>query len=463
MQKLLATSGRGFSAASDSLVTLASLRSALGEKVSTNEQSLWARSILTAATTQQMNDETLISEIRFIPPGLDIDLGSQTYNMTEPAPPVLRDSGRPYRDLIREAALDLASVLQSLTTARAHVQLGLTGGYDSRAVLAAALLAQATVTSHTQVHNAEQARDREIAVALTTTYDLPFEDVVVHDARGPGDALTLWGSSLAGVYDGFLPAGPSLPFGPFRVYLNGVGAEIARPSTWPWAHWSTYAQSKTPPGEHAPPTAIEEFLRAGHRGLRVAGLEADDPIGARHMYAIYRCGLHAASPVATLTPLTLSPLASRYLAEAGYLERSNRLITDLTMLLSPELAVQPYGDPSRTLTKSAVEQRLSELGGPIGESEIPERGVKGSHESVVRGPSQLALSVAKSIGFTGNYHEAPDWIDDDLDLLPAPLQPVYKKLHANGLWRANKSFGGKIQPSGASLPKVASLRLLRLA
>ena len=180
------------------------------------------------------------------------------------------------------------------------------------------------------------------------------------------------------------------------------------------------------------------------------------------MYAIYRC-LHAASPVATLTPLTVSPLVSRCLAEAGYLERSNRLITDLTMLLSPELAVQPYGDPSRTLTKTAVEQRLSELCGPIGEPEIPERGVKGSHESVVRGPSQLALSVAKSIGFVGDYHEAPDWINDDLDLLLAQLQPVYKKLHANGSWRARKSFGGKIQPSGASLPKVASLRLIRLA
>ena len=152
--------------------------------MSTNEQSLWARSILTAATTQQLNDETLISEIRFIPPGLDIVLGSQTYDMTEPAPPVLRDSGHPFRDLIREAAVDLASLMQSLTTARAHVQLGVTGGYDSRAVLAAAVPEQATVTSHTQVHNAEQARDREMAGALTTTYDLPFEDAMIQDAQG---------------------------------------------------------------------------------------------------------------------------------------------------------------------------------------------------------------------------------------------------------------------------------------
>lgn len=461
--KLLVTAGTGFSATSDSLLVLASLRRALGEPNTLNERALWARSILASlAAAQQLSSATWFTEIAYVPTGRNVRLHDSTATASPREVDLLTAVDAPYPELIRRAGAHIAGALRGLGDSGATVELALSGGYDSRAVLAAAHRAglQSLVCTSGRPSAAED-RDYEVAQTLASAFGFSFGD----DSRAlhepdPRDRLTLWGATLAGVYDGF-GATRSVPWHNDRIVMTGMGAEVGKGIGWGWRRWSDVV-GDLPGNRHNTPRGLEEFLRAGHQGLRDAGYRDDDDIGSQLMYLAYRSGIHGSAGQVGHSIGCLSPLQSPDLTRAGTLNPSDELISDLTMLLCPEMVTLEYDRPERTLSRSTRDARLAELGGTLRDDELVSFTVDGSRTDLVAGPTQLGLAIAREVGFRGEYAEVLDWLDDDLDLLPPDLRPIYREASANGLWWANRMHGGALSKAGPGVAKAASLRLLRL-
>lgn len=475
-QRLVSTAGQGFSAASDSLAVLGSLRRALGAELTVHADQLWARSLLSLAAAQQISDATMFREIDFVPGNRAVDLLRGETRLSAPSlatvdrldqPELDQPPSEAYASAVQGAARVLARLSRSLRIGSPGwgVELALSGGYDSRVLLAAAHAVGEPLVCFAR---ATASGDYERAQDLATAAGLSFEDEEDAYRGAPSDQprLSLWGASLAGLYDGFAPPHTvrrGQCEGERRVVMNGVGMEMGTGTGWGLQRWCDLTHQLTPPRRGIAARVQEEFLRAGHRGLRAAGYPAEDPHGSHLVYASYRGPLHGAGGLGPHTATFLAPLMSPTVLSAAAGNRSKRMPFDLTLVLSPEVASRPYLDPTFALTGAAASRRLRELGGALDPTTVDPLEVVGSLDDVVQGPTRLGMSITTELGMTGDYPAAVAWLRDDLELLPEPeLRPVYAEISANGQSQARRNVAGSA-PTGYALPKAASLRLLRLA
>lgn len=291
---MMVTGGGGLLAVSDSWQVLIRLRSALGLSVTVTGELAAALTLDRVIGSHPVDTGTLCAEVRMVGVGarLSATLGPEgvTGHRLEqvPFPTVFAGRRGTWAEQVRFGAISMASILRSLVDSGLQLRLSLSGGADSRAVLAALRLVdphQEVTTLTTSNRGAANARDAEVvdglAEALGLTlgaqpdrparverYPTPFQAWMVgtlglHDRLGmprsralPGSHYTLTGHG-AGTYKS--------TFG-WRPFVEvSAGLERFDPAAGPWwrdaprttcAAWGRTRRLPGPPSGTSSPGAI---------------------------------------------------------------------------------------------------------------------------------------------------------------------------------------------------------------
>ena len=501
---LLHTSGEGYLAISDSMLVLKQLRVAMGSPCSLNHESMLARTIKSSLAGQQISPETAIEQIRFVPAGqgLVASFSADSLKVTNSGPPISQrlDIGRiDYRDSIRQGAANVGRLLSALQQVEGwNTALSLSGGYDSRVVLAGAAAVGAIPNMTfsnwklSEVHN----DDYVVARALAERFGFNLHGVRSATDGGPLAPPTrvqrdytqfaLWGASLMGKYDGIAR---EMLFRRSEFSLTGIGAELLK-GNWKWRTWDEVCNALD-----VQPAILDAFRRQGVKGLEAIDADPGAQDASELHYLGYRNGLHGSAGHVPVHMTGVHPVQQLGLAALGHATESNvvrrgrgararattsdsrrvrdrsrpigdpRAVNDLAILLSPEVAVEPYDTPGRNLLPSYVDLRLRTLGGRISASEMSTLTLFGDPASVPTGPSELSIALSRDCGYDVELSVENILAvgDAGVDLLEDGfLRTTYAELAENARWRL-VTRGQDLISGGSSAAKVASLAALAAA
>lgn len=162
-------------AISDSFLTLIQLRRDLGLSCTIDTDVIAGRMWLNSISFQQLGTETYCREIAICTPGSSLTFSLEHNTVVEtPANLVeaYKGSFSSHADAIHQAAARMIGVFRGYAETGGTVNLGLSGGTDSRVCLAAALAADIGDTLH--VGSKDNGRlDFPIAVELSERFEFP--------------------------------------------------------------------------------------------------------------------------------------------------------------------------------------------------------------------------------------------------------------------------------------------------
>ncbi|GEK78708.1 hypothetical protein ABA31_00590 [Agrococcus baldri] len=474
---LMHTAGPGFVAASDSLLVLDDLRRALGLGSTQHPEVLLARSVLNSHAAQQLSPDTAIREIGWVPAGRGLEIGLGLRLTT-------RLDGVPLAERIVDGRADRAQALRTAaafiaggTAALAGIpgwwtDLQLSGGYDSRVILAGAVRSGAIEGIHVSSASgvAAQAEDFRIARLLAERSGFPLNEPP--DAGAPIDLgmnpATIWAASLLGIYDRLMPA-TSVRELPRELTLTGLGAGVLK-GGWGWTDLDGIVD-----GLELAPERLAALRAQIGAGMRAIGADPAWRDASELQYAGYRNGLHGAGhigmhmtgvrllqqlPLAVVGHLRSDGLPARQGRERAAFADRDGGIADLLALLHRDLALMPY-EGGRSLDPERLDRRLAALGGALRDDELAPVRILGSPEAVPAGPAVLGDEIAKRRGFDVELtaeaivpaaEGALAAIDDDV------VRDAYEEQIAHARWKL-VTKGLPPHHAGYSTPRALGLLL----
>ncbi len=468
--RLMYFSGCGVAAASDSLLVLLDLQLHLGMRVALDEQVLLARAALNGVAGQQTSSRTVVDSVRFLPAGFGLRSHRRDWIVVGRSMGERVDArGESDMENLRGGARRVAEVVAALACVPHWIPvLSLSGGYDSRLVLAGVVSsgAAAEFRASTIYNGSEWSRDYEVGKALGRHFGVRVADGVA-DQNGPDRApsqMELWASSIFGVYDGF---GPRLTYQRVarRFGVTGIGAEIHK-GNWGWRDASALLDFAAPSGVVRHALAQELEL-----GLREAGADPGVRNASELYYLAFRNGLHGASAHLSLHMTNVAPVMQFSLARAAHrrvhddegalgFSGSASGIRDMTAILSPEVCSFEYDDPRRNISYSEALERQRVLGGGLGRIE-PAR-IFGDPLAVPAGASGFSFSVARNRGLVGELR-ADEIVSFGIEVAgrfqSSELRTTYLALGENARWRLGR-YDGDLRRSGVSPARMLTLRVL---
>lgn len=428
---LLHTAGPGVVAASDSLLVLADLRAHLGLSNSVDLEAVVARSRTLAITSQMISSDTAFSEISRCPVGKRIRI---MFGGVLPTPAVVGPGayqtfapvGLGYRDVVRRASAVVVGQMRAISSVDGYVpMLSLTGGYDSRAVLAAASRAGMSKDLFIESHERTDANvaDYAAAVELTSSLGLDINHPETFDFGTP-DAYdtplsSVWASSHLGVYDRLVPT-RSENGKPRSIPMNGLGAGLAKGAYgWRSANRTiTYYGTKRRDSSAYADVRREAFANQFRKGLKELGVPDDHPWASEWHYLGHRNGLHSGAHLA-ISSIGLRPLTQALLARYSLHPQPGSdldhpaglgIMQDMLSVTDADMTSLPYETPERAISLTHAVERRRAMGGPLLDEEIPDVTVWGTPDDTVSGPMSFGLHIATRWGY--DFDLVPDEILD---------------------------------------------------
>lgn len=438
---------KGVVAVSDSVFILTELRKHLDLPNRIHEGAALSRAWIHGMASQCLGTQTIIDGIYYCPPGTRIHMNLDGDNPTcqikvIPARELFSDGVDDYKCTILQAAERTAALIATvLQIPGRSASLSLSGGLDSRVCLAAALTCNKRESLFFKT-NRSNISDYNIAKKLAQHFKFDFKDPPTEGQSPPPkkDQLTSWMISNAGLYDPLACGG--MPQERTSI-ITGAGAETCK------GNFGWRPLSATTPGKvgyvSAIRPAIDRFKEARRdqqcyisnlfyrisnvlrnkkfhskadkdissaayreacQGLQTVGIDIEDPWGTEWHYLFFRNGIHF-SRASMTSLLPVSPLLQQDIVR---LSRSTKneyrapksgspsIITDMLIVLNPELAKMPFDDPQKNLDAAYVAERSNYLGHI---REIAPYFVVGDPSNVNSGTPTAFISLASARGYTG--------------------------------------------------------------
>ena len=427
MLPLLYTSGRGLLALSDSWQLLVRLRTALGLPVSINTATVCAMATERAITEHPLDASTACSQVRMATVGAQVTTRWTTEGAEDPRlaqapfPELFAAPSGGWAQTVRQGAASMASALSAWRDLPGgSLRLSMSGGADSRAVMAAARRAdpeQQVTTLTTAAPAAATARDHEVVrgLAHATGWRLGNNPAAppaqLHRYR---NRFLVWMTGSLGLHDRLHMPSPRVG-SPGHYTLTGHGAGLFK-GTYGWRPFREVAEGlqRWDSGVGAVAGAL------GTDFLRSVGVDPDSPDSSEWHYIGLRNALHGGRFTMS-TYFGLPPLMQRDLCRLAHVPvdssralpaplrkhpesnapRLNTSIsTVLTVLLDPELASLPYDTAEKDVDPRTLDTILDVVGGPLGDDELTALAAYGVPADVDHGAAETFQSLSRTWGHT---------------------------------------------------------------
>lgn len=383
-------------AISDSVLALVTVRRFLGMECALHREATAARAWTNSISDQLVGSNSIIDGIRMSPPlsGLSLSFEDGLRVESHPADYAAEAlSAGDYNKTVLQGAQRLASLVTTLAQCEAPMSLALSGGMDSRLMLAAMmtkreLLGEININSHP-----DRKRDYQIVSNLAERYRLNIgrrSKPSPERVKIPG--FTLWGASSAGVYDPlyFPNQYPST----VEFSIGGHGAGIYKGAY----RWRTMQRIS----RHI---RQEEVLRGFSievsNCLAEIGIDWDAPDSSEWHYMRCRNSLHSGRS-AMNNMFGLRPILQRDLFRLSKADSSARhlLVKDMMIALAPDLATQSFDDAGKNIMFDRVEER-SRAVGRISSDDVSVYRILGDIQDVISGPPSCFLEWSAGLGYRG--------------------------------------------------------------
>ena len=297
---------------------------------------------------------------------------------------VFAKTDRTYQESLRQYLTNTYRTIFALSQRpETEIELALSGGLDSRLMLALLLKLKEKTTNMYFVTNnhASRSADFEIVRSLSEQFGFEFNN---RGLRKEGremvsqntleEKFSMWRLSCMGMFDMMYFNG-DFPLHATVVRIGGHGAEIIK-GTFLKNNFNRMLRNKKMSKKallsrslfsHVRKTKKQNYRLSSVRktirsSLSVAGEEMGDEAMMWH-HLCYK------SPIANSRYLSSSTLGYRPLIDGNLFSCSrnqpahdSQIVQDLILLISPELATHPFENSTYNLTPNQIEERLESLG-----------------------------------------------------------------------------------------------------
>lgn len=414
---ILQAHGPGFVAFSDSLLVLSDLRDRFGLVNSPNSEALLARTGLSWRTAQNLSTETVVREITMVAPGRGVTVQCRRpllVDTDETSLGTLIESGSAPVEAARRSAGFLAAVLREVPrTLPTSVHLS----PDGDAVLRGALdlaHSEGAVSLQADADAAEQLRGRAGGSAIEAV-------PAISDAA----AVSGWAASGLGLYD-VVATSEQAAHGAMTVTVDAAGNAIAR------RIWGSASAEGMRADSGLEGAAAEAYVAQVTKGLRSIGGDPSSPSSSQQHYVAFRApryvsaarsGRPAVHPLHTLSSAAVATTSAHF-------DGADGLDVLETVLRSRAVRTTDAAEAGRAALT------LTELGGPLQDSEVPALSVLGSGLPTTAS-TELSVGIAAARGLGASIEDRDVLVElmrDLVGVLPEELLPSYEPLLANARW-----------------------------
>lgn len=387
-------------ACSDSLYVLLKLRKALGLSTNTDLQSVKSRAWINSITNQLISDRTPFAAIKYLPPLNYIELNIVNGNPNAkviPHAPDFGNDGESFEHLTRLAAINIRSVVSSLIHTY-PLSLSLSGGLDSRVILASAIHKINSGNLHIGTSETLK-RDFEVVKILSEAFSFQYNsrENFLSVKTTSIDQLSTYALLSCGVYDSiYCPK--RVPANNLPLPITGHGAELYK---------GNYGLQSIEAIAEQCPFNRDLFTAEVTRGQEKLHISSSS--GEIH-YLGYRNALHGARSTIfslyAIRPLMQKTLSKHFMypdTEISLAQRKN-IVHDLLILLSPALAAIEFDKPEKNITQGYISERLNALGGPIRDDELIQFEITGSPPETGHAISKFFHHLTANDGLTGDLN-----------------------------------------------------------
>lgn len=335
----LYTEGENWAAGS-SLLGLAHYAKAKSWRLSKNQVQLLTLRMRGSMIAQQLtSSETVFSEISLLAPSDEIAVSETgSYSIRKR----LEEPASSYEEQLSVALAELVGRARTLLTSNLPLVSDLSGGRDSRAVLAAiryALGGNKIPPNLRFRSNPRKRVDFKIAnqIAAHSAIMLNQKASVPAFRRTPQDAYRAWWANDLGVYH---PVYPDVHFGG-EIALSGAAGGAHRTVYTGGSLQESMLSLKSP---ELSMDAMQNIVDRAQRSVNVEGASTDEQL--TH-FRLFRNRIHGGRN--SLRGVSIAPLAAKSLVQASNMlnaaemERA-QFYADLMFNLAPDLARHPYDD-----------------------------------------------------------------------------------------------------------------------
>lgn len=254
------------------------------------------------------------------------------------------------------------SFIKSAVENNENINVDITGGRDSRIILAIILAAKVDLNKIKFISNKNFIDDFKVAKELAKEFNFKLNENIKKSPSYniPSDEkYSLWKNGSMGVYTPvYFPAKKNLEV---EFHFHGGGGELHRklykatPNKL-YFHWEKHTQ-KTQPIEKFS-LLHDEFIK----GIKNSGSHMDDRYGLDKHYFNFRNRLHFGRAwYKDIGKTTLMPLNSRLLYSLKIIDENSKvdedfLIAIILMYASKKLLTIPFDKIEKSISKNAIEQ-----------------------------------------------------------------------------------------------------------
>jgi hypothetical protein len=424
--------------ASDSMYLISKIRRLLGMPCKVNRRVAIAKAWTHGFASAPLSNNTIIEGVNLLSPGkyLSVNLRRSSYlrkilfknREIISALAVDRDirslfppSSISYSDALVSSTIMLYSSLYSIVNSgHISLQLGLSGGLDSRVILAIALESPeilAALDIKTNTHPSRKA-DFDIVKSLSEKFGFVFnqENSRTKNIASPEMALVenisvenpfgFWVLSDLGYYDEMYFRA-NYWSNPSVIEVGGHGAEIIRSvfGGKTLSEWISNRSKQITNNVILRTSVIAEMTIA----MEKMGISPEESDSVKWHGLAFKQRIHC-SRFIPRSCLGLRPYLQRAfftlsLSECNpYLSDSNQpgsMLHDIIILLNPELAAHSFDEEHKNLTEEYISERKKHLGTMISFDEINKYDTYGQLTDIANGPPSSFMATVNSFNCVG--------------------------------------------------------------
>ena len=433
-------SNRDLFVCSDSLYIISEVRKSLGLPCKLNQKVMHSRAWTHGLACAVMSNDTQIEGVKLLSPGKHIEISMkkkmfsseyflETKNIVKSTnlKELFAVDFDNYKQAIRDAATKMAqSTMSLLHLDDVMIKFGLSGGLDSRIILAAVLQKPELLKNIAITTNTHPSRkgDFEVVERLAKDFNFKFNDdekIRSHRRKHSlktvkiEDRFALWVLSSMGLFDMMYLHDSYWPK-PHVIDMGGHGAESIKGTFTPMK-FEDYIKPKKV-------STKAKFSRKGLKHIREAkeanivhdairselsnaldsnGINLDDYGSIQWHYLSYK------SPIANgrfldcssigIRPFIQHSLFALSVSEINPFKRVKRgeptMLHDMLILLNPELSAIDFENKKSNVSEDYIQSRLEALGGPLQLSKSEPYTIYGSIAEIKNGPPNTFLKMVK--------------------------------------------------------------------